>query len=804
MSANKFKVTSEALADSKQALLCTGPRFLTSREWNGIQTKKSQVELVIQADTLLEFTRGEGAEGMCLQMVPIASLSFVKKVENKFKFRLYSQHFAKTKEPAWREYQVASLRDLEEVERWIQSAVQQALSKVEPLQPWYEVAQNLPVGPTPSFEVQRDFVAELMTEPLNKQCSECCVENPAWCSMTFGTLFCDQCAGAVRSLPAHLVRVRSLHLDTMDNQQRDFLRNRGNAVANPLLESNHHGEKPRSGGDGDVLHRWVQNKYMDLAFVSPSCMDEVCRLFGLNGHVANAPDFEAPTVLPALPQKSPGRNKRMFVQVKTDYENEPQTPYGETLLDQARQQSSPIRTTFPARADPSQKLAMLSKLESEYLFEDSSDEEDYQDNQVENAQVYESVYQDVYEPVFQDVSNLPPLPPRRATDVQLEEEKAPPPVRKPRIRLQSSGIEEVSIYPDAAPVKSESWSSTKLRPKRMESVKSEMTLPECPQPIAMEPVKPPTPPPQAKVRPVSMKSPVKEKKSFIVDEPFAQVRPSRQSSITIVSPTTTVKPRLELPKVNKDVQTEEAYDVQKTTKETKISQKVDIETPESTHEPVQQTEQQSVQKLKPIEQMEQQEEQDKRDVKSAKPARLVELNTPAAMRPSKTQPLEAKSIPTKIQSLVALFQSASVAEIPLEKVQDIQVVEKVDVAVEVSELSLKNKISMFEHAQIKKTSKPSVILSELSLVKPVVYIVEPVEPRKVEMVTLPPFVPMEEESSPTSSNISQVTAVEEEVTTSIKARLAMFAPKPEVQKEPPSPIKLQSSVNKLKHMFEKA
>jgi hypothetical protein len=51
-------------------------------------------------------------------------------------------------------------------------------------------------------------------------CVDCGAESPDWASISFGTLFCMDCAGKHRGLGVHVSFVRSVSMDTWTEQQR--------------------------------------------------------------------------------------------------------------------------------------------------------------------------------------------------------------------------------------------------------------------------------------------------------------------------------------------------------------------------------------------------------------------------------------------------------------------------------------------------------------------------------------------------------------------------------------------------------
>ena len=64
-----------------------------------------------------------------------------------------------------------------------------------------------------------------------------CFTEPDWISLTFGSLYCIQCAGIHRSLGVHFSKIRSLLLDHVDQEVIGLVARLGNARINSILES---------------------------------------------------------------------------------------------------------------------------------------------------------------------------------------------------------------------------------------------------------------------------------------------------------------------------------------------------------------------------------------------------------------------------------------------------------------------------------------------------------------------------------------------------------------------------------------
>jgi hypothetical protein len=72
--------------------------------------------------------------------------------------------------------------------------------------------------------------------PGNQECADCGAPEPAWASVNQGVVICITCAGAHRSLGAHVSKVKSLSLDAWKEEEvQAFLAKGGNAEVNRKL-----------------------------------------------------------------------------------------------------------------------------------------------------------------------------------------------------------------------------------------------------------------------------------------------------------------------------------------------------------------------------------------------------------------------------------------------------------------------------------------------------------------------------------------------------------------------------------------
>ncbi|SCU77727.1 LAME_0A02036g1_1 [Lachancea meyersii CBS 8951] len=105
----------------------------------------------------------------------------------------------------------------------------------------------------------RKALATLLRDPANGNCADCkTATHPRWASWSLGVFICIRCAGFHRSLGTHISKVKSVDLDTWQEQHlRKVVEFGNNAQANACYEAKLENTTP----DPSKLGDFIRNKY---------------------------------------------------------------------------------------------------------------------------------------------------------------------------------------------------------------------------------------------------------------------------------------------------------------------------------------------------------------------------------------------------------------------------------------------------------------------------------------------------------------------------------------------------------------
>ncbi|OQR67036.1 arf-GAP with coiled-coil [Tropilaelaps mercedesae] len=110
----------------------------------------------------------------------------------------------------------------------------------------------------------------LRTVPGNERCVDCGARDPEWASVNLGATLCIQCSGIHRSLGVHISKVRSLKLDSWEDDTVKIMERLGNDSVNKIF-AYEVDENLRAQPESERSFReaWIRAKYLDRKFVRP-------------------------------------------------------------------------------------------------------------------------------------------------------------------------------------------------------------------------------------------------------------------------------------------------------------------------------------------------------------------------------------------------------------------------------------------------------------------------------------------------------------------------------------------------------
>ena len=133
----------------------------------------------------------------------------------------------------------------------------------------------------------------------NAQCADCEASQPTWVSINIGCVVCIECSGHHRGLGVHISKVRSVHLDELDDETLSLLIHTGNEFVNRIYERRCNTTTSSSElvaitratrqCDSGTREAWIRAKYESKRFVRPlaSGCATVVRIAHAAAHKAN-------------------------------------------------------------------------------------------------------------------------------------------------------------------------------------------------------------------------------------------------------------------------------------------------------------------------------------------------------------------------------------------------------------------------------------------------------------------------------------------------------------------------------------
>lgn len=102
-------------------------------------------------------------------------------------------------------------------------------------------------------------IKRILAQDSNNVCADCKTATyPRWASWNIGILICIRCSGIHRSLGTHISKVRSIDLDTWNDQQLEKLKTVGNKASNAYWEAK---LPPNYVPDESKIMNFIKTKY---------------------------------------------------------------------------------------------------------------------------------------------------------------------------------------------------------------------------------------------------------------------------------------------------------------------------------------------------------------------------------------------------------------------------------------------------------------------------------------------------------------------------------------------------------------
>ncbi|KAG2373889.1 hypothetical protein C9374_011774 [Naegleria lovaniensis] len=146
----------------------------------------------------------------------------------------------------------------------------------------------------------KKIVADLLKLPGNKVCADCNARGPQWASTTQGVFVCIRCAGLHRKLGTHISKVRSVGLDSWNDEQTRMVELFGNDKANAIFEAKLDKEKPTPDTDTATVEKFIRAKYERKIWIDK---EEEARQYG-NLQLGNGSEESSPATTPSTPLKT--------------------------------------------------------------------------------------------------------------------------------------------------------------------------------------------------------------------------------------------------------------------------------------------------------------------------------------------------------------------------------------------------------------------------------------------------------------------------------------------------------------------
>jgi len=157
----------------------------------------------------------------------------------------------------------------------------------------------------------RKRLMQLIKLPENAVCSDCPnrLAQNAWASINIGAFICFQCSGIHRNLGVHISKVRSLNLDSWNDDWVENMERWGNQRAKQYWEAKAQGARRPTQDDSNsqnhVLKNFIRDKYQEKLWVAGPSPEQWLAASGGGGTPAKAPEVPAARTPAPAPAPAP-------------------------------------------------------------------------------------------------------------------------------------------------------------------------------------------------------------------------------------------------------------------------------------------------------------------------------------------------------------------------------------------------------------------------------------------------------------------------------------------------------------------
>ena len=184
-------------------------------------------------------------------------------------------------------------------------------------------------GKVPVAQVKR--LESFLRRPENKECFDCKATYPRWASTNLGIFICMRCAGIHRSLGVHISKVKSINMDTWEEEMIEQCEKGHSYWLNEYCAELPKGyEKPGTSSPNAEVERHIRNKYEHKLYyrrsntvttsqppAPPAKNSNIADQFGIEGP-SDENWFEAPNSVPQSAVKPAEPEENWFEAPKSE------------------------------------------------------------------------------------------------------------------------------------------------------------------------------------------------------------------------------------------------------------------------------------------------------------------------------------------------------------------------------------------------------------------------------------------------------------------------------------------------------